>query len=76
MNPLGRYPVLASLLSPFRRSQQKTCAILVSALCQADALQRLFSNAKVLRVDFVKQRVRIGSRQTSPDLVYHFRLNF
>jgi putative transposase len=24
LNPLGRYPVLSSLLSPFRRSQQKT----------------------------------------------------
>jgi len=35
MNPLTRYPVLASLLSPFRRSQQKTCAALVAALCQA-----------------------------------------
>jgi hypothetical protein len=35
MNPLRRYPVLASLLSPFRRSQQKTCAVLVAALCQA-----------------------------------------
>jgi Transposase DDE domain len=35
MNPLGRYPVLSTLLSPFRRSQQKTCAALVAALCQA-----------------------------------------
>src|SRR5215207_3862092 len=35
MNPLGRYPVLASLLSPSRRSQQKTCAAIVPALCQA-----------------------------------------
>jgi hypothetical protein len=35
MNPLRRYPVLASLLSPFRRSQQKTCAAIVAALCQA-----------------------------------------
>ena len=35
MNPLTRYPVLSSLLSPFRRSQQKTCAALVAALCQA-----------------------------------------
>jgi hypothetical protein len=35
MNPLRRYPVLASLLSPFRRSQQKTCAALVAALCQS-----------------------------------------
>lgn len=35
MNPLTRYPVLSSLLSPFRRSQQKTCAALVIALCQA-----------------------------------------
>ncbi len=35
MNPLTRYPVLSSLLKPFRRSQQKTCAALVAALCQA-----------------------------------------
>lgn len=35
MNPLQRYPVLASLLRPFRRSQQKTCAALVAAVCQA-----------------------------------------
>lgn len=35
MNPLQRYPVLSSLLSPFRRSQQKTCAAVVAALCQA-----------------------------------------
>ena len=35
MNPLTRYPVLSSLLRPFRRSQQKTCAALVAALCQA-----------------------------------------
>ena len=35
MNPLTRYPVLASLLSPFRLSQRKTCAALVAALCQA-----------------------------------------
>ena len=35
MNPLRRYPVLSSLLRPFRRSQQKTCAALVAALCQS-----------------------------------------
>src|ERR1700750_2864042 len=35
MNPLRRYPVLASLLRAFRLSQQKTCAALVVALCQA-----------------------------------------
>ena len=35
MNPLRRYPVLSSLLRPFRRSQQKTCAALIAALCQA-----------------------------------------
>ena len=35
MNPLGRYPVLSTLLSPFRLSQQKTCAALIIALCQA-----------------------------------------
>jgi Transposase DDE domain len=34
MNPLTRYPVLSVLLRPFRRSQQKTCAALVAALCQ------------------------------------------
>jgi Transposase DDE domain len=33
MNPLRRYPILASLLRPFRLSQQKTCAALVAALC-------------------------------------------
>ncbi|MDQ3919291.1 MAG: hypothetical protein M3348_12520 [Acidobacteriota bacterium] len=35
MNPLGRYPVLSTLLRPFRRSQQKTCAAPIAALCQA-----------------------------------------
>jgi hypothetical protein len=35
MNPLTRYPVLSILLRPFRRSQQKTCAAVVAALCQA-----------------------------------------
>nr|MDQ3804303.1 hypothetical protein [Acidobacteriota bacterium] len=34
MNPLRRYPVLSTLLSPFRRAQQKTCAAVVAALCQ------------------------------------------
>lgn len=34
MNPLGRYPVLSTLLRPFRLSQQKTCAAIVAALCQ------------------------------------------
>jgi hypothetical protein len=35
MNPLKHYPILSTLLKPFRRSQQKTCAALVAALCQA-----------------------------------------
>src|SRR5205085_2156664 len=35
MNPLRHYPILRSLLRPFRLSQQKTCASLVAALCQA-----------------------------------------
>jgi hypothetical protein len=35
MNPLRRYPILSSLLRPYRLSQQKTCAALVAALCQA-----------------------------------------
>lgn len=34
MDSLKLYPILASLLKPFRRSQQKTCAALVAALCQ------------------------------------------
>jgi hypothetical protein len=35
MNPLRRYPILSSLLRPYRLSQQKTCAALVAAICQA-----------------------------------------
>lgn len=35
MNPLRRYPILGSLLRPFRLSQQKTCAAVIAALCQA-----------------------------------------
>jgi hypothetical protein len=35
MNPLRHYPILASLLRPYRLSQQKTCASLVAALCPA-----------------------------------------
>jgi hypothetical protein len=35
MNPLRHYPILSSLLRPFRLSQQKTCAALVAAICQA-----------------------------------------
>ena len=35
MNPLRHYPLLASLLRHFRRSQQKTRAAVVAALCQA-----------------------------------------
>src|SRR2546430_3792944 len=35
MNPLKHYPILSSLLRPFRLSQQKTCAALIAALCQA-----------------------------------------
>ena len=35
MHPLGRYPALSTLLRPFRRSQQKTCAAVAAALCQA-----------------------------------------
>ncbi len=34
MNPLRHYPILSSLLRPFRLSQQKTCAAIVAALCQ------------------------------------------
>ena len=35
MNPLKHYPILSTLLRPFRLSQQKTCAAVVAALCQA-----------------------------------------
>ncbi len=34
MNPLKHYPILSTLLRPFRRSQQKTCAAVIAALCQ------------------------------------------
>lgn len=34
MDSLKLYPILASLLKPFRLSQQKTCASIVVALCQ------------------------------------------
>jgi hypothetical protein len=33
--PFATLPILASLLRPFRLSQQKTCAALVAALCPA-----------------------------------------
>ncbi|MFN2455656.1 MAG: transposase [Pyrinomonadaceae bacterium] len=33
MNPLKQYPILATLLSQFRLSQQKTCAALIVSLC-------------------------------------------
>jgi hypothetical protein len=36
------------------------------------ALQRLFSNANVLRVHFVKQQSRTAKRRTSPVLANHF----
>ena len=35
MNPLRHYPILSTLLRPFRLSQQKSCAVVVAALCQA-----------------------------------------
>src|SRR5215203_3652314 len=35
MNLESKYPILAKLLSPFRRSQQKTCLAVVSAILEA-----------------------------------------
>lgn len=37
MNFLQKYPFLQNLLSPFRRSQQKTAAEIIVALCEAGA---------------------------------------
>ena len=37
MNFLNKYPFLAKLLSPFRLSQQKTCAQVITGLCEAGA---------------------------------------
>jgi hypothetical protein len=37
MNYLQKYPFLRKLLSPFRLSQQKTCAEILVALCEAGA---------------------------------------
>jgi hypothetical protein len=41
-----------------------------------DALQRLFSNADVLRVPFAKRLPRTGFRRTSPVPLHHFQLTF
>jgi len=62
MNPLTRYPMLASLLSPFRRSQQKTCAAVVAALCQA-AQASSFAIAGQLSC---LTEVQLGSAQRPP----------
>lgn len=35
MNLIRKYPILVSLLSPFRKSQQKTVIAIVSAICEA-----------------------------------------
>ena len=35
MDFLKKYPIFKDLLKPFRLSQQKTCAAIVSALCQS-----------------------------------------
>ncbi len=35
MDFLKKYPIFADLLKPFRLSQRKTCAALVSSLCHA-----------------------------------------
>lgn len=35
MNLESRYPILMKLLRPFRRSQQKTCLAVISALLEA-----------------------------------------
>ena len=35
MCPLAKYPVLGSIFKPFRRSQQKTLALIVSAIAEA-----------------------------------------
>lgn len=35
MNLESKYPILVKLLSPFRRSQQKTCLAIVAALLEA-----------------------------------------
>ncbi len=35
MNLESKYPILMKLLTPFRRSQQKTCLAVVSALLEA-----------------------------------------
>ena len=37
MNFLQKYPFLQNLLSPFRVSQQKTAAEIITALCEAGA---------------------------------------
>jgi hypothetical protein len=68
MNPLRRYPVLSSLLSPFRRSQQKTCAAIVAALCQAAQASSFAIAGQLSRLTDVK----LGSALTR---LYRFLRN-
>jgi len=47
MNLISKYPILLKLLSPFRRSQQKTCLAIIAALLKA-AQANSFAIASVL----------------------------
>lgn len=47
MNFLKKYPFLQQLLSPFRLSQQKTCAEVIAALCEAGAANSFLIAGKI-----------------------------
>jgi hypothetical protein len=51
MNPLRRYPVLASLLRPFRLSQQKTCAATPESIQVVDRSAKVISGQPHFDID-------------------------
>ena len=49
MNLESKYPILVKLLSPFRKSQQKTCLAIVSAILERRR-QTLFRSQRLWRI--------------------------
>lgn len=47
MCPLSRYPVLGSVFKPFRRSQQKTLALVVAAIAETASCSSLVLSAHI-----------------------------
>lgn len=68
MNLEKQYPILVKLLNPFRRSQQKTCLAVVSAILEA-AEANTFKIASLLAV---QSEIQPGSPENR---FYRFLLN-